>query len=256
MARKLIKFVGDPAKRIKEDYLRILRYFRFHARFGGDEIDLPSLKSCQKYAQGLQQISGERIQKEMFLLLAAPFAYQAIVMMAENGLMPWLQFPEIKGEAIPLLSKIPIVNIAAIIRAVESDNNYHELLSKRWRLSKKNTKLLKLLCTTREIKIEDDIEKHQAWVFAQGKQNYMYLMELMQLEKPSDLYKPRLQEVQNWQIPSFPLDGNDLIALGIKDKEIGLQLNYVKNSWIKSNFTLQREKLLEMIIEQHEKKDT
>jgi poly(A) polymerase len=256
LEQKLIKFVGAPAKRIKEDYLRILRYFRFYAYFGGDKIDLPSLEACQKYAQGLQQISGERIQKEMFLLLSAPFAYQAVVMMAENGLMPWLQFPEIKAEVIPPLAKIPIVNIAAILRAVEVDNNYYELLSKRWRLSKKNTKLLKLLCTTKDITIEDNTAKHHAWIFTHGKQNYVYLMELMQLEKPSKLYKQRLQEAQDWQIPSFPLDGNDVIALGINGKEVGLQLNYAKNSWIKSNFTLQREKLLEMIIDQHEKKDT
>ena len=72
--RKRIIFVGSPAKRIEEDYLRILRFFRFHARFGKGAPDKAGLAACIRHRKGLDGLSAERIRQEMFKLMAAPGA--------------------------------------------------------------------------------------------------------------------------------------------------------------------------------------
>ena len=67
----IVKFVGNPDARVQEDYLRILRYFRFEAHYGTHAIDKESLNACIKFKQNIESLSGERIQAEMFKLLSA-----------------------------------------------------------------------------------------------------------------------------------------------------------------------------------------
>ena len=85
-ARK-VRFIGDPAKRIAEDYLRILRFFRFHAWYGKGGLDAPGLAACIQLREGLDQLSRERVRMEMLKLLAAPGAVAALEVMADNGLL-------------------------------------------------------------------------------------------------------------------------------------------------------------------------
>ena len=74
-----IRFIGNPTSRITEDYLRILRFFRFSATFCADgTLDKTGLAAASALSAGLSRISGERIQSELFKLLAAPFAYGAV----------------------------------------------------------------------------------------------------------------------------------------------------------------------------------
>lgn len=87
-ARK-VRFVGDGTERVREDYLRILRFFRFHALYGdpAQGLDAEALAACAAHADGLTQISAERKTSEIMKLLAAPDPGQAVAAMAQSGVL-------------------------------------------------------------------------------------------------------------------------------------------------------------------------
>ena len=87
LAARRVRFIGDPAKRIAEDYLRILRFFRFHAAYGtSDHPDAAGLAACIAGRDGLDQLSRERVRMELMKLVVAPHAVPTLIAMADAGL--------------------------------------------------------------------------------------------------------------------------------------------------------------------------
>ena len=104
LAAGRVRFIGDPYQRIAEDHLRILRYFRFHARFG-DTIDAEGLEACAARANDLMALSRERIAAELLRLLVAPAAVPVTALMVEHGILrPVL--PEIDGAGVARLAAL------------------------------------------------------------------------------------------------------------------------------------------------------
>lgn len=87
LAARFVRFVGRPHERIQEDYLRILRFFRFHAHYGGGAPDAEALAACRANADGLDQLSGERVRDELLKILAAPSPANILVDM--RGRIPY-----------------------------------------------------------------------------------------------------------------------------------------------------------------------
>jgi poly(A) polymerase len=87
LAARRVRFIGDAEERIREDYLRILRFFRFHAWYGGDGIDPEGLAACAALAEGIEGLSRERIGHEIMKLLAAPDPAPAVASMAASGVL-------------------------------------------------------------------------------------------------------------------------------------------------------------------------
>ncbi len=87
IAARRVRFIGDPAKRIAEDYLRILRFFRFHAWYGAGALDPAGLHACIAAREGLAALSRERVRMELLKLMLAPHATPALAVMAEAGLL-------------------------------------------------------------------------------------------------------------------------------------------------------------------------
>ncbi|MEJ0097429.1 MAG: hypothetical protein WDM84_05150 [Bauldia sp.] len=87
LARR-IRFIGDPARRIEEDRLRILRFFRFHAQYGEGEIDAAGLSAAMRARDGLRELSAERIGQEMRRISIAPRAAETVATMQEAGVLP------------------------------------------------------------------------------------------------------------------------------------------------------------------------
>ncbi len=85
-----VRFIGDPAQRIAEDFLRVLRFFRFQASYGHETPDPASLHACIVARQGLRTLSRERVRSELMKLLVAPFAVPTLVVMAEAGFIDLL----------------------------------------------------------------------------------------------------------------------------------------------------------------------
>ena len=88
LAARRVRFIGDPRQRIEEDYLRILRFFRFHAAYGsGEHPDAEGLAACIAGRDGLDQLSRERVRMEMMKLVVAPHAVPTLIAMADAGLL-------------------------------------------------------------------------------------------------------------------------------------------------------------------------
>ena len=112
--RKKIIFVGSPSQRIEEDYLRILRFFRFHARFGKGSPDKAGLAACVQQRKGLDALSAERVRQEMFKLMAAPGAVPTLKLMAKHGILSHL-LPHTEDWRV--ISRLPPDPRAAAFRA-------------------------------------------------------------------------------------------------------------------------------------------
>ncbi len=127
LAQRRVRFIGDAAARIREDYLRILRFFRFHARYGAGEPDAQGLRACIAGREGLAGLSRERVRAELLKLLVAPGVIATIRAMAGAGLL----MPVIGG--VPYLSRFaaiagddgagvyPAFRLAALAVAVGED---------------------------------------------------------------------------------------------------------------------------------------
>ncbi len=87
LKRRHIRFIGDPLQRIAEDHLRILRFFRFHARFGSGEPDAAALEACTRRANDLMALSRERIADELLKLLAVSDPTPTIAIMLQRGIL-------------------------------------------------------------------------------------------------------------------------------------------------------------------------
>lgn len=87
LAQGLIRFIGDPEKRIQEDYLRILRYFRFWSAISSLDLDSAVLQACKRHKKGLEVLSTERLRDELFRLMCTPRAEEALVAMKKAGLL-------------------------------------------------------------------------------------------------------------------------------------------------------------------------
>jgi poly(A) polymerase len=108
LRHRRVRFIGDPATRIAEDYLRILRFFRFHASYGRGDPDPAGVRACIAGREGLAQLSRERIRAELVKLLIAPGAAQALTIMADSGLLD------------PLLGGVPFLGDFGRMTAIES----------------------------------------------------------------------------------------------------------------------------------------
>ena len=128
-------FVGDPVTRIREDYLRILRFFRFYAWYGRDVPDAAAMTACAAEVEGLARLSAERVSKELMKLLAAPDPRRAVQAMAVAGVLARI-LPEAEAGALFQstcdLTADPVLRLAALVPA---DAGGLRALAARLRLS-------------------------------------------------------------------------------------------------------------------------
>jgi len=234
-----VRFIGDASERIQEDYLRILRYFRFYASYGQGETDAEALESCKKYAAKIKNLSAERIHTEILKLLKAPLPLYALQKMEETGVwfhaMQGAPSPDIKQleKLIKLEQEFHIMpkalrRLAAILK--DNGNALH-ILSKELKFSHKEKKelesLVKLaghLCMdSRELLYEHGLETTRDVLLLQVTQGYnRTLLEQLPL---------------SWEKPIFPLSGEDLKTLGIAPGPLfGKILKHVETWWVKQHF--------------------
>ncbi len=120
LAHGKVRFVGRADDRVREDYLRILRYFRFYARFGRPPADKDATEACRSNKEGLRRLSGERVWKEMKLILLGPEPADVCIMMRGLGVLKVI-LPEALGEVTPLRMKAWLTNRAIRVNGVEAE---------------------------------------------------------------------------------------------------------------------------------------
>ena len=228
---KVSNFVGDPDKRIKEDFLRILRYFRFQSRLESPKWESNTLEAVKKYAPDLQRISVERVWSELKKMLVSRNVEESLRYMGETGVAKAIQLPVDNAKSIKKLAKTdnPIVPLAVLVNDLS--------LADTWKMSNEETQLLRFLIQNKKNSLSKDgaIDLiHDGY----SKEMVLHLINLQGKKALDDV-------IRNYDAPIFPVQGKDLLAKGMKPGvEVGNTLAQLKDKWKASGYKLSRDELL------------
>jgi tRNA nucleotidyltransferase/poly(A) polymerase len=255
LIERRVRFIGDPSARIEEDYLRILRFFRFNAYYGKGPLDADGLAACVRLRADLEQLSAERVAGELKRILVAPQAVRAIETLFDYGLLTALlggvprlmRFARLVGAEEALgLAPDAALRLAALAVFVPEDA---ERLAVRLRLSNAEQALLLLGAADHDkVKLPDEIAARRS-LYRLGPckfEAHVLLASADEGAAPDDrLWRQALRLADRWQVPEFPVRGPDIMALGkVQGPEIGEMLRRLEAEWVASDFTLDRVALL------------
>ena len=228
LQNKVSKFVGDPAERIKEDYLRILRYFRFQGRLDSPKWEDNVLKAIKSNVNGLSKISVERIWQEISKLLAGKNVASILDYMGKTGVAKAIGLPVTNAKQVND-SEDPVIALAKLV-----DNDE---VAKRWKLS--NQEHTTLLTLVKNKNKELTQQKVQDLIIDGADRDI--IAKLAQLQGKKDL----ISLAKSFKAPEFPVTGNDLIAKGLKSgPELGQKLKDLKQKWKQSGYKATKDQLL------------
>lgn len=251
-------FIGDGDERLREDYLRILRFFRFNAWYGL-EVDAEGLAACARQKDGLSQIAAERIWKELKKMLSAPDPSAAMLAMQASGVLDALN-PG--GETQEL---------AALVLLEKTLKLKPDPLHRVMAVWPRRQSLIEDFCTDMKVSNEE-YRRLTRW----GDPGLGHLLQLARRAARSELLPvlythgrqavydraildgvspehdaPEVQYVMRlaarWKRPSFPIGGDDALEAGLKGPEVGKALRVVETVWIESQFKLGRVELLRLL---------
>jgi len=243
LAAGRVRFVGEPRQRIREDYLRILRFFRFWARFGRPPADPAALEACAAEAAGLDRLSGERIRGELARLLPAPGALEALRLIEATGVRARLVPVPLDLERLARLLAIApeadwFLRLAALLRG-RLDRVSLLALAARLRLSNAERDRLLALAT---LELPDPTAGRAAGerlVYRLGFPLARDLLCLAAAERglPAEALAALLAELSRFEPPAFPLGGADLLARGVpQGPRLGRLLEAVRAWWEAERF--------------------
>lgn len=255
-----VRFIGDAATRIAEDYLRIMRFFRFHAAFGEGPPDAIALGACIAARDGLDILSRERVRMELLKLLSARRAPQAVAVMADAGLLT-----RILG-GVPLVFSLArmaeierILNVApdalrrlgALAVFVSEDA---ERLFLRLRLSNAEHQRLVLMSVGWwRIRRAMQASEARALVYRLGVAGYVDRTLLAWSRSQDAADDPSWQALARfphaWTPPKFPLAAADLMALGVaKGPALGASLRQAEEVWIDADFPSDKDEVAQIAL--------
>ena len=248
-----VKFIGSADKRIKEDFLRILRFFRFYSIFGIGDPDKKALKACAENNENLKKLPMERIREELLKLLLTPQAVKTLKIMQENSILSYVM-PDGKFlENLDYLKKLfngkklPSKSLLYLFTLYQPNESLAENMATRLKLSKKEKQKF-LKWATVKVNLNDFTDKilltHLAYEY--GKDfclEKLLLSAAQNLETIPDFWDIYSQ-IENLEIPVFPIKGKDILHENVNPEQIGKRLKQLEKVWKESNFTLSKETLL------------
>ncbi len=255
LAARRIVFVGDPEMRIREDYLRILRFFRFCAWYGRTAPDAAGLAACAALKAGLDGISVERIWMETRKLFAAPDPMSAVEAMESSGVLAQI-YPEARG--LDLLRKLVALEKAQG-RAPDAMLRFLSLFWKDAAAVRAVANRLKLSNDERDrlnwpaghvAPLSPDMTPHAARVavYEAGAQVVIDRARLSWAATGDPAWADVIDLAERWERPAMPLAGGDLLARGYTSgPALGQALRKAETAWIASDFTLTADDLLRLI---------
>lgn len=250
-ARRL-RFIGDANQRIAEDFLRILRYFRFLARYGEGQIDGDAIKACAVGAHGLTALSRERIAQELTRILGLKNPVASVGLMIDNGIFtPFL--PELSGSAVDDLLHL-VEREAQFAQPVSLPARFLALLIRDIVAADKVAARLKLSNKMRE----GFAQRLRAGVptpfnvraIAYGADIDTARDAVMLYAVDADVPEC-LARLEQWDIPTLVIKGGELISIGLPPGPlVAKTLQAIESSWITQDFpdtTRQRELAVQMV---------
>lgn len=240
-----VRFVGDPATRIAEDVLRILRYYRFEARFGSGKGDTHARAACRAAAHLLPNLSAERIAQELVRLLETGDPVPALQMMQEDGVLGVI-VPEARrlDRLRRMIAIEPTPDVLRRLAAlVDVDSAQAMALSERLRVPNAWRERLRGLAAPWPLDPKADLRAQRRALYRLGAERYRDLALLSAADEKID--RDRLGELlslaRGWTAPVFPLAGRDVTALGVlPGPRVGRLLAAVHDWWEAGDFAASR----------------
>jgi len=251
-----VRFIGEADARIKEDYLRILRFFRFNAYYGTGALDAEGLAACVRQRDGMRKLSAERVASELRRILIAPGANAAIQALFDQGLLSGLL------AAAPRLSRLSrligiehalqrepaaILRLAALAVYVREDA---QRLAARFKLSNANQADLALGADESLDAALPDEAAARRLLYRLGPERFplQVLLAWADCAAPTDDadWRRALTLPERWTAPTFPLRGSDITGLGtVTGPDVGKILREAEAAWIDGGFVETRDELLQ-----------
>jgi poly(A) polymerase len=253
LAARRVRFIGEPARRIGEDYLRILRFFRFHAAYGHGAPDPQGLAACIAARAGLANLSRERVRMELRKLLLAPHAVPTLAVMSEAGLLetvlggvPLLaSFSNmIKLEAVLALAPDATRRLGALGVHVTEDA---ERLRERLRLTNaEHERLVSMADGWWRVTPASGDPAARALLYRLGREKFTDRVLLAWSRSPQGVADAAWGALATlplrWSAPAFPLRAADFIARGVeKGPALGQAMRAAEAAWIKAGFPLDKD---------------
>ena len=242
-------FIGDGDQRLREDYLRILRFYRFNAWYGAG-IDAEGQAACKRQRDGLAKIASERIWKELKRTLSAPDPSAAMEAMEEAGVLEAV----LPGAATSLLPGLVAAEADAGL-APDAMRRLMALVPRRLREAGEVTARLRF-SNEESARLTGWADPALPHVLGAGEAAMLEAfyrfgpaaaLDRAAIEAASGRAGSLAQvrkAATGWQRPKFPLGGNDALAAGLSGPEIGARLGVLEEDWIASGFSLPRATLL------------
>ena len=244
-----VRFVGDAVTRIREDYLRILRLFRFHAWYGRGDLHPDALHAAAAEKGGLTILSGERIQKELLRLLEAENPAPVLRVMAACGILAEILPGALNLTRLEKLVEIdganffapnPVLRLSALL---PDDPALADGIAERLKLSNADRERLSDLAGAREKIVSYlSIREVRKLLYRLGAQRFQDRARLRWAEDPKESnaiqWRALLAMADAWQRPVFPLSGRNVMAAGVvQGPLVGRILSEVEEWWVDSDFT-------------------
>jgi poly(A) polymerase len=269
MGAGVVRFVGDPMKRIEEDVLRLLRYFRFFAHYGRSPMNAPALAACRKMAPELVKLSGERVAGELIRLLQAPDPASVLLVMHSEGIlahilpeacefgrlrvMSWL---ETRAMVRPHVGVDGIRRLAAMLRV---DAAGAQAIGERLKGSGEQTARI-IAMAAPKVAVGRDMDERAARRALRrlGAETFRDLVlfawageraaEAHSRSEESAAWMGLLDLADVWQPVELPVRGADAIDLGVpRGPAIGRALAEVEHWWEENDFRPDRDHCLERL---------
>lgn len=283
LGARRVRFVGDPMRRIDEDVLRLLRFFRFHARFGGPSPDAAAMEACRRMAHRLAELSGERVRDEMLKILAADDPAEIVLLMQGVGVLAHLVPPpvspgrlrvaawlETRGVRVAGVEACALRRLAALIKSDDAadDARRGEALADAWRLSNADRdRLLDALAPLPDlppVAVDTPRAIARRILYRMGAQRYRDQVLLAWADYrqvhgalgplPGSRGSAAWGELLDLPVaappPGFPLSGGDVLAAGVAaGPAVGRILRQIEAEWIVADFAPSRRELLDRLAE-------
>ncbi|MFC7051819.1 CCA tRNA nucleotidyltransferase [Hansschlegelia quercus] len=253
LAAGRVRFIGDARERIREDYLRTLRFFRFHARFARGPLDEAGFAATIAERDGLLRLSGERVRAELLKLLVAPRAAETVAAMAQAGLLAPLT-----GGA-PRLSRLArfvdrdadrpdaLLRLAALLQFTSEDA---ARLKARLRLSNVESKRLEAIAdVTPALSPADGEDAARRALYWLGESAYRDRARLAAVDARDEDWSALITLPDRWTPPTFPLTAADFKARGLEGPALGRALKAAEAAWVEAGFPEDAARIVEAILE-------
>jgi poly(A) polymerase len=241
-----VVFIGQAAERIKEDYLRILRFFRFSCHYAAN-INEEGLKACSSLQEGLKILSRERIKSEMDKIIVAQNAYLALDQMFASGILTLLFSVQDYDKSIfydaSFFDSQLCMRYALLLYRIK-DLQINTLM--KWKFSKQEaTKILLIINFINLPTITKFIMK-KIWFEKPDYKEYLFAAAIIGKLDSCEV-ENFIRQYDKLIRHKLPVTGHDLLRINIKNTEIGTRLEYLKRIWLESDFTKTKSQLLTFV---------